>query len=39
VETPHRLDITCRLRDRVADVAWRQAPLDKGTLENLHCPR
>jgi CubicO group peptidase (beta-lactamase class C family) len=39
VETPHRLDITCRLRDRVADVAWRQAPLDKGTLGNLHCPR
>jgi CubicO group peptidase (beta-lactamase class C family) len=39
LETPHRLDITCRLRDRIADVAWRQAPLGDGRLESLHCPR
>ena len=39
LETPHRLDLTCSLPARTADVVWRTPPLDGGTLASLHRPR
>jgi hypothetical protein len=38
LETPHRMDITCSLRDHTAQAAWRLPPLGEGTLQRLHCP-
>jgi CubicO group peptidase (beta-lactamase class C family) len=39
LETPHRLDVTCSLPARTAEVAWRDVPLNGGTLATLHRPR
>jgi CubicO group peptidase (beta-lactamase class C family) len=39
LETPHRLDIACSLRGRVAEAVWRQPPILQARLERLHSPR
>jgi hypothetical protein len=39
LETPHRMDITCSLRGRTAEAAWRHVPLARSRLRDLHCPR
>jgi CubicO group peptidase (beta-lactamase class C family) len=39
LETPHRMDISCSLRGRTAEAAWRHPPLGEGRLHDLHCPR
>lgn len=38
LETPHRMDITCSLRDGTAEAAWRHPPLVGDKLQDLHCP-
>jgi hypothetical protein len=38
LETPHRMDITCSLPGRTAEVVWRHPPLTPSKLQNLHCP-
>ncbi len=38
LETPHRMDITCTLRGRVAQAVWRHPPLARSKLRHLHCP-
>jgi CubicO group peptidase (beta-lactamase class C family) len=39
LETPHRMDIACSVHGRTAEAAWRIAPLGRGWLQDLHCPR
>jgi hypothetical protein len=39
LETPHRMDITCSLRERAADAVWRLPPLGASGLQDLRCPR
>jgi CubicO group peptidase (beta-lactamase class C family) len=39
LETPHRMHVECSLHDRVAEAAWRHAPLGQAKLQDLHCPR
>jgi CubicO group peptidase (beta-lactamase class C family) len=38
LETPHRMDITCSLPARTANVAWRHGPLGNSRLRDLHRP-
>jgi len=38
LETPHRMDITCSLPGRTAEVVWRHPPLSPSRLRDLHCP-
>ena len=38
LETPHRMDITCSLPGRTAEVVWRHPPLTPSKLQHLHCP-
>jgi CubicO group peptidase (beta-lactamase class C family) len=39
LETPHRMDVTCSLPERRAEVSWRcYPPLSGGRLKDLHCP-
>ena len=38
LETPHRMDITCSLAGRGAEAVWRQPPLSRNRLQDLHCP-
>jgi hypothetical protein len=39
LESPHRMDIVCSLPSHTAQAAWRQVPLDGGSLRTLHRPR
>ncbi|GGX88191.1 hypothetical protein GCM10010358_47830 [Streptomyces minutiscleroticus] len=39
LETPHRLALTCSLRDRTFTARWRTAPLRRGPLRSLRAPR
>jgi len=38
LETPHRMDITCSLPGRTAQVVWRHPPIAVSELRHLHCP-
>jgi CubicO group peptidase (beta-lactamase class C family) len=38
LETPHRMDIACSLRGRIAEAVWRHPPLGESSLEHLHSP-
>ena len=38
LETPHRIDVTCALPGRTAEVVWRHPPLTPSKLRHLHCP-
>ena len=38
LETPHRMDITCSLPGRTAEVVWRHPPISGNSLRDLHCP-
>jgi CubicO group peptidase (beta-lactamase class C family) len=38
LETPHRIDLTCSLPGRTAEVLWRHPPLTPSKLQHLHCP-
>ena len=38
LETPHRMDITCSLPARTAEVRWRHPALGSLKLWQLHCP-
>jgi CubicO group peptidase (beta-lactamase class C family) len=38
LETPHRIDVTCALAGRSAEVVWRIPPITHGRLQELHCP-
>jgi CubicO group peptidase (beta-lactamase class C family) len=38
LETPHRMDLSCSLAGRRAEVSWRHPPLVEGRLQDLHCP-
>jgi CubicO group peptidase (beta-lactamase class C family) len=39
LETPHRLDVSCRPEEGRAEVSWRLAPLGSTALADLRCPR
>ncbi|HLT59701.1 MAG TPA: hypothetical protein VK020_00820, partial [Microlunatus sp.] len=39
LETPHRFQVTCSLRDRTATAAWRTVPLHKSALSEMCAPR
>ena len=39
LESPHRMDVVCTLRDRRAEATWRNEPLVYDGLRALHRPR
>lgn len=39
LESPHRVDLTCRLSTGTAQVSWRTTPLGGAGVEALHRPR
>jgi hypothetical protein len=38
LQTPHRIDVTCSLPGRSAEVVWGHPPITPSKLHQLRCP-